>query len=113
MYPAPHTGSFSGPGTRTDDSFVFPDCCSAKNCAETVQCSMGPHQELHTKRLDHSRKRRRLLLPARIVEKESWKGRTPIFKDAHQVSSREVLRHAIFGHPGQAGPVERSLDHQV
>ena len=68
---------------------------------------------LQAERLDHRRKRGRLLLPARIVEEEAREGRAPVFEDAHQRPSREVSRHAIFRHPGQPCPVKSSLDHQI
>src|SRR5438093_9229712 len=64
------------------------------------------------KRVDDSRKRGWLLLPTGIVEEEAGEGRTPIFEHAHQRATGEVWRYTVFRHPGQAGPVDSSLDHK-
>ena len=62
---------------------------------------------------DERRECRGLLLPARVVEEEAGKRRTPVFEHANERSARDMFRNAVFRRPREARSVERRLDDEV
>ncbi len=45
------------------------------------------------------------LLPTdRVVQKEAWERRAPIFEHADRCAARKVLRDSVFRHPGNPAP---------
>src|SRR5215218_3910164 len=62
--------------------------------------------------LDQRGQRRRLLPPTWVIEEEAGKRLAPRLQNAHERSTFEVGRRAIFSNIGQANTVERGPNAQ-
>src|SRR5215217_7435762 len=62
--------------------------------------------------LDQRGQRRRLLPPTWVIEEEAGKRLAPRLQNAHERSTFEVGRRAIFSNIGQANTVERGPNDQ-
>ena|SRR5947209_925791 len=68
---------------------------------------------LHPEGIDQSRKRRRLLSPARIIKKESRERLAPVLQHAYELAAREMMRNLILPHESEAYAVNGGADNDL